>query len=449
MRDLKNFNAKKRWLGFLFTHRREKPSLNSYKRLIEPKRDNPRLRLILPLLATILAAYPLFNLFISTRTALSSVSAVAPQQPQRVEPARELNDWQSFQLAAEALPVARFDGNRFVAPLMDGGKVIYAIDRDLQERVKKVMDDFKVPYGVFIALEPKTGRVLAMASHSSLDPQWEKRSFFDIYPMASLFKIITAAAALEQKRVTPETVVAFRGKLTSENPRYWCNPGRRAQQMDLTTAMGKSVNPIFGRVAGELVGKDCIVSSAERFGFNQLLFPGGTLPASRIQAPQSDAELMRMGAGLCHDVKISPLHAAALMAGIANNGTMMLPILAEGIVNGAGERLFTEKSLVVRQVSSPEIARQLGKMMSSTVNSGTSRKVFHDRRGKAKLASLNIAAKTGSINGTDPSGHYSWFAAYAPMEDPQIALAALVINQGKWKIKASYLGEQALEAFFK
>ena len=88
-------------------------------------------------------------------------------------------------------------------------------------------------------------------------------------------------------------------------------------------------------------------------------------------------------------------------------------------------------------------------MLATTVNSGTSRKVFHDRRGRSRFASLNIAAKTGSINGKDPTGHYSWFAAYAPTDDPQIALVALVINQDKWKIKASYVGEQALEAFFK
>lgn len=65
------------------------------------------------------------------------------------------------------------------------------------------------------------------------------------------------------------------------------------------------------------------------------------------------------------------------------------------------------------------------------------------------LASINIAAKTGSIDGKDPAGHYSWFAAYAPIEDPQIALVALVINQDKWRIKASHVGEKALEAFFK
>jgi cell division protein FtsI/penicillin-binding protein 2 len=86
-------------------------------------------------------------------------------------------------------------------------------------------------------------------------------------------------------------------------------------------------------------------------------------------------------------------------------------------------------------------------MLSRTVTSGTSRRAFHDRRGRPRL-DVEIAAKTGSINGTDPKGHYSWFAAFAPARTPRIALVALVINQDKWKIKSTQVGELALEEFF-
>jgi cell division protein FtsI/penicillin-binding protein 2 len=128
---------------------------------------------------------------------------------------------------------------------------------------------------------------------------------------------------------------------------------------------------------------------------------------------------------------------------------MMAPSLAKEILDARGSVLFTQKPEPLRTVITPETAASLARMLSSTVISGTSRKAFHDRRGRPMLASLRIAAKTGSIDGTDPVGHYSWFVAYAPMEDPQIALAALVINQNKWRIKATNVGEQALEAFFR
>jgi len=440
-------STRKRLLRFSAIDRR---NLDTLKNLIESRPPNRRLRVILPLLAVILGAYPAFNMLISARNAQSSVGKSIMARAPSINPFQEFDSSKSFQYAALSLPAARFINGRLMAPLPDGGTVVYAIDQELQQRVEKVLRTYQVPYGVFVAIEPKSGKILAMVAHSVVDPAWEANSFFNAYPMASLFKIVTAAAALEQKKVSPDTVFAFRGKLTSENPRYWyVKPGKNNQQMPLDVALGKSANPVFGRLASDVVGRDGIVSYAERFGFNQVLMPGTCLKPSSTVTPQTDAELKLMGAGLCHEVKISPLHAATMMAAIANDGVMMLPALAQEIRNSRGETVFTQKNMPLRNLVTPATAGQLTRMLATTVNSGTSRKAFHDRRGRFRFASLNIAAKTGTINGKDPTGHYSWFAAYAPTDDPQIALVALVINQEKWKIKASYVGEQALEAFFK
>jgi penicillin-binding protein A len=447
MRDFKNISGKKRLLRFSPVDRRK---LDTLKNLIESRPADRRLRLVLLLAALILGAYPAFNMLISAKSAQSSVAKSAVASAARTRPLRELDNIQSFKHAADSLSAARFVNGTLLAPLPDGGTVVYGVDQELQERVEKVMQSSRVPYGVFVAMEPKSGRILAMAAHSSIDPAWERNSFYNLYPMASLFKIVTAAAALEKKQVSPETVFAFRGKLTSENPRLWfVKPGKNNQEMPLDVAMGKSANPVFGRLASDVVGRDNIVSCAERFGFNQELLPGTCLKTSSSTTPQSDSELKLMGAGLCREVKVSPLHAAAIMSAIANDGVMMFPALAREIRNGRGETVFNQQGEPLRSLVTAETAAKLSQMLSKTVSSGTSRKVFHDRRGRALLASVDVAAKTGSINGKDPAGHYSWFAAYAPRNDPQIALVALVINQDKWRIKATYLGEQALEAFFK
>lgn len=219
--------------------------------------------------------------------------------------------------------------------------------------------------------------------------------------------------------------------------------------MDLTTAMGKSVNPVFGRLACDVAGRDSVLRCAERFGFNHALLPGTPVLPSKAEHPATDDDLRLMGAGLGREVKISPLHAAVLMATVANGGTMLVPSLADEIRDPSGKVAYTHQPRPLRTVTTADVSAQLTRMLSSTVTTGTSRRAFHDQRGRPKLADISIAAKTGSINGTDPEGHYSWFAAYAPTDNPQIALAALVINQDKWKIKASYVGEQALEAFFK
>jgi cell division protein FtsI/penicillin-binding protein 2 len=86
-------------------------------------------------------------------------------------------------------------------------------------------------------------------------------------------------------------------------------------------------------------------------------------------------------------------------------------------------------------------------MLASTVTTGTSRQAFSSQAGRPRL-NVDIAAKTGSISGSDPQGHYSWFAAFAPARKPRIALVALVINQERWRIRAPQVGEQALREFF-
>jgi penicillin-binding protein A len=411
----------------------------------------PKLRVILPIVALLLASYPIISLFGAPRGKAKAAAAVtkAAQAPAQV-PLNNLDNWGAFRLAAQAYPAARCQDGTFKAPLPQGGTVVYAINEAMQHRVEKLMTDFKVPYGLFVAIEPKTGRVLATVAHSSAQPGWEKEAYYNVYPMASLFKIVTATAALEEKKVSADTPFAFNGKLTSESPKYWrVRPGRGNQQMPLSLAMGKSVNPVFGRLAGEVVGKDPLLLYAGRYGFNESIFPGSPVIPSRAPAPADVNELMRMGAGLNREVRISPFHAATIMATVANGGVMMTPSLAREVIDVKGMSVYSQKPQALRTVMTPETAASLARMLSTTVVSGTSRKAFHDRRGRPMLASVKVAAKTGSIDGKEPAGHYSWFAAYAPMEDPQIALAALVINQNKWRIKATTVGEQALEAFFK
>lgn len=447
MQDFKRLSQKKRSpLSSLFASRNPSPR-NTYKSLIEPPQKKKRLRLLLPLIASLLVAYPVFSLLFSSRPAVSSVRE--EPRPGMLAPG-SLDPFSSFQLASSVMGSARFTDGHLEAPLPDGGTVVYAIDEAVQQRVQDVFSQFRVPYGVFVAIEPKTGKVLAMAAHSAVAPEWEQRAFYSVYPMASLFKIITATAALDQKKVTPETVIPFRGGLYSESSRYWSSlPRRGAQEMDLTTAMSKSVNPVFGRLACDIAGRESVLRCAERFGFNHLLLPGTPVEPSKAEYPRTDDDLRLMGAGLGREVKISPVHAAVMMAAIANGGTMLAPALVDEIRDSKGGVTFSSRPKVLRNIVSPEVAAQLTKMMSATVSKGTSRRAFHDRRGRPKLADITVAAKTGSINGTDPQGHYNWFAAFAPVDEPQIALVALVINQDKWKIKASYVGEQALEAFFK
>ncbi|MFA7059582.1 MAG: penicillin-binding transpeptidase domain-containing protein [Pedobacter sp.] len=459
MQDLKHLTRKKRLSGFGISRinssnkRRKIASESDSRRFRLPTgKQREQLKHLLLFLAIVLGLTPVslivFKKAPHAAKVLAEVLRSHLDSPLSVVEAAKRPPDSSFQTACQLLDSATVAGAELTAQTSAGETLHYTIQGDLQKRVHDFMAANQVPYGVFVAIEPGTGRILAMTAHSSADPQWARNAFFDLYPMASLFKILTASAALESRKITPETVVEFRGDSYSENPSYWeTSPKGKNNRMDVTYAMGKSINPVYGRVAADIAGKASVLESIRKFGFNQALLPGTPAKQSRAEEPQSTHELMLMGAGLDHEVKISPLHAAVMMAAIANGGRMMSPGLTEKITDTKGAEKAPHTSRAIRQIVSPETASSLTRMLSSTVTSGTSRKAFHDRQGRPRL-DLEIAAKTGSINGTDPLGHYSWFAAFAPANNPCIALVALIINQDKWKIKSPQVGEQALQEFF-
>ncbi|HIJ88063.1 MAG TPA: penicillin-binding protein [Desulfuromonadales bacterium] len=460
MQDLKNISHKKALFSYGFfgagRNRRMKSDCepSRFRLPVLEGRRLQQLKSALIFVAIILALVPLSVYALRKAESVrshfpslsASFSAPTPTQAEAAKPPLANN---RFAAASDLLSQAEMKGSRISAVTPEGSQLIYTIQGDLQKRVYDFLVKNKVPYGVFVAIEPASGRILGMTSYSSVDPAWTKRSAYGLYPMASLFKIITASAALESNKITPESVIEFRGGSYSENPRYWdISPRGRNNRMDATFAMGKSINPFYGRIASDIAGKSSIMASVSRFGFNQELLPGTPAKPSQAAEPVSNNDLRLMGAGLDHDVKISPLHAAVIMSAIANGGKMMAPGLTSSIIDGQGveKEPFTPREL--RRLVTPETSAALTRMLSSTVLTGTSRKAFHDRRGRL-LVDVPIAAKTGSINGTDPKGHYSWFAAFAPTHEPRIALVALVINPDKWKVKASQVGEQALEEFFR
>jgi cell division protein FtsI/penicillin-binding protein 2 len=462
MQDLKNISRKKRTkifspFGNDKGNRRLKPAREPFRlnlKIPDGKRRQ-QLKFILIFMAIVLALTPVC--VIALRQAQSVLPFITTWLNSRTESTPKTAEAakpppppiSQFEIAGSLIENAQAEGDQLSALTSSGTRINYTLLGGLQKKVHAYLAEHQVPYGVFVAIEPASGRILGMTSYSAIDPNWHKESYYGLYPMASLFKIVTASAALESKKITPQTVVEFRGRAYSENPRYWyTSPKGKNSSMDVTYAMGKSINPVYGRLACEIAGKPSIMACVDRFGFNQKIFPGIPVKASQAAEPGSDHGLMLMGAGLDHEVKISPLHAAVIMSAIANNGKMMAPVLTKNIVSDKGVEENARAPQELRQLVTPETAASLKQMLSSTVLTGTSRKAFHDKRGRP-LVDVAIAAKTGSINGTDPKGHYSWFAAFAPIDKPRIALVALVINPDKWKIKASQVGEQALEEFFK
>jgi len=212
----------------------------------------------------------------------------------------------------------------------------------------------------------------------------------------------------------------------------------------LAEALGKSNNVVYAKVGVQL-GPQVLEASLRRFGFNQAIPFDFSLQESHASVPTETYPLGRTAAGF-GEVYLSPVHAALISAAIANGGKMMRPYVVERLEDSRGRTVYQAAPEPLGQVTPEAIARQVAQMMERTVTNGTSARVF--RRYARKLRSLGVAGKTGSLTGEDPPGRYEWFIGFAPLEEPQLAVASLVVNHDLWHIKGTYAAQAVMREFF-
>lgn len=333
---------------------------------------------------------------------------------------------------------------------VENGKyqVSLTLDKELQDFAIKLLKKYKVPWGSIVALEPGTGKVLTLASHSEKEPYADQVALRETFPAASLFKIVTSAAALEQSSLKPQSLVYYRGGDYSLNKHnYLPQRSRDKREMSFEKALIKSCNPVFARIALQQLSTKTLASYAHTFGFNRELPFDANIGQSSFNMKQTDYSFARTAAGF-GDVKMSPLHAASMMATLGNSGKMMRPYVINQVSSADGKLFYQNKEQLLQQAILPDTADTLLQMMTGTVVKGTARKQFrYTKRGALK--NIEISAKTGTLSGNQPKGRYHWFVAALPADNPKIALATLVIDTGKTKINGSGLGSLFLEHYAK
>ncbi|MFQ5580460.1 MAG: penicillin-binding transpeptidase domain-containing protein [Nitrospiria bacterium] len=338
---------------------------------------------------------------------------------------------------------------KYATRFENGVTAVYTIDPIIQKTTEKFLKKYKVPYGVFVAINPKTGKVLSMSEHSSRDPRAKDLALRATYPAASIFKLVTASAAIEEKKALPGTEIAYQRDVNRLRPKYLNdNPKRDRLKASLSTALAKSNNVVFAKVALRWLNVPTLLDYGERFGFNRPISFEKPLQMSPMIIEESEMGLARAAAGF-GKVGLSPLHAALIGAAIANDGVMMSPCMIDSVLGPEGEKLYDCIPKELTRSISSETASYIQEMMARTVARGTVRKVFRRRRRGRDLRGISIGGKTGSLRGKNPKGRYSWFIGMAPLEDPEIAFAAMVVNDPIWHIRAPELAKTGLSAYFK
>ncbi len=327
---------------------------------------------------------------------------------------------------------------RYVAPLGDR-RAVLTLDPQLQARLERSLEAYRVPWGATVLLEPATGRVLALAEHSQAEPGRHGLALCALAPAASVFKIVTAAALLE-KGIGSDEVCYHGGKRRLQRGLLRDDPRRDRRCLSLASAFGHSANVVFAKLADRDLDPKTLRATAQRFLFNvPIAFPR-PLEVSTAEVPADPFDAANTAAGF-GSVKLTPLHAALLAAIVANGGVFVPPVLVE-----TADGVPFPPAPAPWRVVDEQVAAQLGEMMRETVAAGTARRAF--RRVAAPLRGVHVAGKTGSLSDASPFRDYTWFVGYAPAEKPEVAVATVIVNDRLWHARAPTVAKEALEAFF-
>ncbi|ORB84815.1 penicillin-binding protein [Mycobacterium kansasii] len=305
--------------------------------------------------------------------------------------------------------------------------------------------------GAIVALEPSTGKILALVSTPSYDPNllashdpevqaqaWQglrdspdspltNRAIAETYPPGSTFKVITTAAALQAGATDTEQLTAAAeiplpgSTATLEN--YGGAPCGAEPTVPLSVAFAKSCNTAFVQL-GILTGADALRSTAQAFGLDTSPNPIPLQVAESTVGPISDTAALGMTSIGQKDVALTPLQNAEIAATIANGGITMRPYLVDSLRGPDLANISTTAPYQQRRAVSPQVAAKLTELMVGA------EKVTQQ---KGAIPGVQIASKTGTAeHGTDPrhTPPHAWYIAFAPAQAPKVAIAVLVENGG-------------------
>ena len=344
----------------------------------------------------------------------------------------------------------RTDDGRLVQRLPDDSKVTLTIDPDLQGYLESVLNQHPIPHGSLILIDPPTGRVLAKADRSTRDSQYTNLATNSGPPSASVFKVITAAALMEEADRGPGQEVCYHGGtrgLTERN--IVGHPDLDNRCDNLRGALANSINSLIAKETYHHLSRQDLLNWAERFGYNQPI--PFELPVEPSTAEFSDDpyEVARAAAGFWH-THMSPLHGAMIGAALANDGVMMEPTVIDRYESPDGEVLYESEPQVFREVMEPETARQLADMMTDTARTGTARNYFaHQPRFPNNI---EVSGKTGTLSDSDPFLRFTWFVGFAQHsqwdDHPGVAISGLMANDPAWYMLGPQAASMGLRHFF-
>jgi peptidoglycan glycosyltransferase len=385
----------------------------------------------------------------------------ADQKPPQPSQPDQRPDTTSLKLSRDDLPAILGDAARDTSLLSDvlvfekAGRhytIRTTIDTKLQSYILKLLKRSRTLQAAVVVLNPADGRVIAMVDHDSLNGHGQNLNLKADYPAASLFKIVSAAAALENSGYTPDTAVDFVGRRhTLYKSQLKQTKNRWTTDTTLRKAFALSNNAVFGKLGIYVLGRTVLSEYAEKFAFNRTIPFDLPVAVSPIEVPADDFGLAELASGFNKKTLISPLHAALLAAVPANGGNMPHPWLVDTVVDGNDQVLYHADPGVWSRPLTSDAAKNLTVLMQDAARYGTSRSAFRKLRRKKMFQTFELGAKTGTINDQTDSLKYDWITAFAlaPDGNQGIAVGVLGVHGRILGTRSTELARAIIDYYFR
>jgi peptidoglycan glycosyltransferase len=347
--------------------------------------------------------------------------------------------------------------NRATGGPQPGNNVVLTLDPELQELAYQELQGSLTGRGSVVAINPKTGEILAMASSPSFDPNdiddnypelasapdapLINRATQSLYPPGSVFKMITAAAALEAG-VSPEDTFFDSGAY--ELPGYTVRnfEDKEYGEVTFTRALAYSINVVFAKIAVDIVGAKALTQMALDFGFgdpyDDFPLPVSGSSVNSLPPDQWTTGTLAQTAFGQGEVQSNSFEMALVTAAIANDGRMVEPRLVREVRSPDGIILDKPTASIRRQAIPPGTASTLNEMMQQVIIQGGLT--------EAEIPGVKVAGKTGTAESGNGNAH-SWWITFAPADDPEIAMCVMVENGGRADRGALPLAARLMRAY--
>jgi peptidoglycan glycosyltransferase len=321
--------------------------------------------------------------------------------------------------------------------------------------------------GAVVALDPKTGAILAMVSKTAFDPNvlashdtasviaaykalladpaapLQNRAIAgDLYHPGSVFKLVVASAAIDSGRFTPDSEFPNPSTLRLPQSTTYINNAEGGTcggtpTVTIATALRLSCNIPFAQL-GAALGQDEIAKYAKAYGYGEALSVPMAVTPSTYPTGMDDAQVMLSSFGQ-YDDRVTPLQVAMTSAAIANGGTLMKPTLIKSITAPDLKVIQPFQQIALGTPISAQTSATLTGLMVNNVNNGAA--------SNARISGVDVAGKTGTAQNGDGKPYTLWFTGFAPANDPQVAVAVVVENQNSFgNTVAAPIAKSVIEA---